>query len=84
MSYCMSNDATLIHLHLAVNLRGKYINSTPYINNAVSVIAVPPIPASTFKKESLGELVLYPESRPDDRMPAGRSEAGYWIELPAG
>jgi hypothetical protein len=28
------------------------------------------------------ELLLYPESRSDDRMPAGRSEAGYRKKVP--
>jgi hypothetical protein len=31
---------------------------------------------------SSGQVVLYPESRSDDRMPAGRSETGYRKKVP--
>ncbi|KAJ7734549.1 hypothetical protein DFH07DRAFT_928433 [Mycena maculata] len=59
-----SNDATPIHIHFPVNLREKSVFhgestlGTPYINNAVSSIAVPPIPANTFREESVGALAL--------------------------
>ncbi|KAJ7432208.1 hypothetical protein B0H11DRAFT_1760867 [Mycena galericulata] len=58
------NDTTPIHIHLPVNLRGKpvfpgaSILATPYINNAISMIALPPVPANVFRKESLGSIAL--------------------------
>ncbi|KAJ7449108.1 hypothetical protein B0H11DRAFT_1743793 [Mycena galericulata] len=57
-------DTTPIHIHFPVNLREKPIFPgattlcTPYINNAISRIAIPPIPANAFGKESLDELAL--------------------------
>ncbi|KAJ7735811.1 hypothetical protein B0H16DRAFT_128753 [Mycena metata] len=63
-SYRSPSDTTPIHIHLAVNLRGKPIfpgDSTlagPYIHNAVSAIPIPAIPVNAFQKESLGEIAL--------------------------
>ncbi|KAJ7086245.1 hypothetical protein C8R44DRAFT_893702 [Mycena epipterygia] len=57
-------DSTPIHVHISVDLRDKRVFpgastiSTPYINNAVLMIAVPPIPANTFRTESLTNLAL--------------------------
>ncbi|KAJ7158348.1 hypothetical protein C8R43DRAFT_921248 [Mycena crocata] len=58
------HDTTPIHLHLPANLRGKHIFpgesdiGTPYINNTISGIHVPPIPVNAFQTESLGELAV--------------------------
>ncbi|KAJ6557927.1 hypothetical protein B0H19DRAFT_1070521 [Mycena capillaripes] len=57
-------DATPVHIHLPVDLRGKPIFpgdstiATPYINNAIASIAIPPIPVNAFQTESLGEIAL--------------------------
>ncbi|KAJ7223684.1 hypothetical protein B0H12DRAFT_1268656 [Mycena haematopus] len=57
-------DATPIHIHLPINLRDTPIFAgdskivTPYINNAVSAIPIPPIPAMAFHTESLDEIAL--------------------------
>ncbi|KAJ6614589.1 hypothetical protein B0H10DRAFT_1803124 [Mycena sp. CBHHK59/15] len=58
------NDTTPIHIHIPTDLRktpifhGGSTLSTPYINNAVSTIPVPPVPVNTFRKETLGEIAL--------------------------
>jgi hypothetical protein len=58
------NDTTPIHIHMPVDLREKSVFpgestiSTPYIHNAVSAIAIPPIPVNAFQSMSLGELAL--------------------------
>ncbi|KAJ7032024.1 hypothetical protein C8F04DRAFT_1040926 [Mycena alexandri] len=63
-SHRRPSDTTPIHIHLAVNLRGKPIfpgDSTltgPYIHNAVSSIPIPAIPVNAFRKQSLGEIAL--------------------------
>ncbi|KAJ6453693.1 hypothetical protein C8R45DRAFT_846966 [Mycena sanguinolenta] len=57
-------DDTPIHVHFLKNLRGLPIFAKdeplkdPYIHNAISTIAVPPIPVSAFQTESLGMLAL--------------------------
>ncbi|KAF8162476.1 hypothetical protein K438DRAFT_1858665 [Mycena galopus ATCC 62051] len=57
-------DTTPIHIHLPINLRDTHIFPgdtnipTPYLNNAVSSIAIPPISVNDFQTESLGELAL--------------------------
>ncbi|KAJ6497314.1 hypothetical protein C8R45DRAFT_823157 [Mycena sanguinolenta] len=57
-------DQTPIHLHVFKDLRELplFANDAPllepYIHNAISTIAVGPIPASAFQTESLGQLAL--------------------------
>ncbi|KAF7352179.1 hypothetical protein MVEN_01181100 [Mycena venus] len=57
-------DHTPVHLHFASSLRSRSVFAQdaplahPYINNAVSYLAIPPIPLSAFLTESLGELAL--------------------------
>ncbi|KAF8169589.1 hypothetical protein K438DRAFT_1983193 [Mycena galopus ATCC 62051] len=57
-------DHTPIHLHIYRDLRSLPIFAhdaplvKPYIHNTVSTIPVPPIPASVFQTESLGELAF--------------------------
>ncbi|KAJ6494388.1 hypothetical protein C8R45DRAFT_824603 [Mycena sanguinolenta] len=57
-------DHTPIHVHVVKNLRGLPIFANdeplkePYIHNAISAIALPPIPASDLQTESLGMLAL--------------------------
>ncbi|KAJ7734554.1 hypothetical protein DFH07DRAFT_928442 [Mycena maculata] len=63
--YRASDDTTPIHIHVPVNLRAKSVFpsestlATPYINNAVSGIPVPPVPVNAFRRESLGTLSLH-------------------------
>ncbi|KAJ6465768.1 hypothetical protein C8R45DRAFT_839726 [Mycena sanguinolenta] len=63
-SYRAPTDHTPVHLHFASSLRTRSVFTQdpplayPYINNAVSYLAVPPIPVNAFVKESLGELAL--------------------------
>ncbi|KAJ7185825.1 hypothetical protein C8R46DRAFT_880912 [Mycena filopes] len=58
------SDTTPIHVHLPVDLRSKNIFhgdaplKSPYIHNAVSNIAIPPIPAHALRTASLGSLAL--------------------------
>ncbi|KAJ6453692.1 hypothetical protein C8R45DRAFT_1192479 [Mycena sanguinolenta] len=55
---------TPIHVHFLKNLRGLPIFAKdeplkdPYIHNAISTMALPPIPVSAFQTESLGMLAL--------------------------
>ncbi|KAJ7197768.1 hypothetical protein GGX14DRAFT_667550 [Mycena pura] len=70
-SYTHRTDATPLHIHLPVNLRDMSIFpvacgtnelapiSTPYINNAVLSIAIPPLPANTLRNMSLRDLTLH-------------------------
>ncbi|KAJ7185821.1 hypothetical protein C8R46DRAFT_982622 [Mycena filopes] len=64
-SHRSPSDTTPVHLHLPVDLRPKRIFpgdaplTAPYIHNAVSMIAIPPIPANTLRTESLGSLALH-------------------------
>ncbi|KAJ7689561.1 hypothetical protein B0H17DRAFT_1202202 [Mycena rosella] len=57
-------DETPIHVHIPVNLRpmgifpGKSTLTHPYINNTSSTIPLPPLAASAFQTEPLGELAL--------------------------
>ncbi|KAK7044864.1 hypothetical protein R3P38DRAFT_2766426 [Favolaschia claudopus] len=59
-----TGDSTLVHIHMPINLRekrifpGDSIMGTPYINNSVAAIAIPPIPIRAFQTASLGELAL--------------------------
>ncbi|KAJ7487258.1 hypothetical protein B0H11DRAFT_1114982 [Mycena galericulata] len=59
-----SGDTTPIHIHFPVNLRDKPVFpggstiATPFINNAIMSVAIPPIPANAFGTESLGEIAL--------------------------
>ncbi|KAJ6465781.1 hypothetical protein C8R45DRAFT_492299 [Mycena sanguinolenta] len=63
-SYRAPTDHTPVHLHFASSLRSRSVFAQdaplahPYINNAVSYLAVPPIPLSAFLTEPLGELAL--------------------------
>ncbi|KAJ6465811.1 hypothetical protein C8R45DRAFT_1173476 [Mycena sanguinolenta] len=62
--YRAPTDHTPVHLHFASSLRSRSVFAQdgplahPYINNAVSYLAVPPIPINAFVNESLGELAL--------------------------
>ncbi|KAF8176242.1 hypothetical protein K438DRAFT_1727497 [Mycena galopus ATCC 62051] len=66
LAWCLRkvDDTTPIHIHLPINLRdtpiflGDTNILTPYLNNAVSYIAIPPISVNEFQTESLGELAL--------------------------
>ncbi|KAJ7930489.1 hypothetical protein B0H13DRAFT_1595168 [Mycena leptocephala] len=70
-SYTHRTDATPLHIHLPVNLRDMSIFPgadgtnelapipTPYINNAVVSIAIPPLPANTLRNMSLRHLALH-------------------------
>ncbi|KAJ7436736.1 hypothetical protein FB451DRAFT_1153007 [Mycena latifolia] len=58
------NDKTPIYIHFPVDLRDHHVFpggsslSAPYINNALLMISVPPIPANAFRTISLAELAL--------------------------
>ncbi|KAF7360166.1 hypothetical protein MVEN_00745100 [Mycena venus] len=57
-------DTTPIHIHLPINLRDKHIFpggstiGTPYINNAVDAISLPPVSVTDLQTESLGDTAL--------------------------
>ncbi|KAJ7086234.1 hypothetical protein C8R44DRAFT_752642 [Mycena epipterygia] len=57
------DDTTPIHIHLPVDIRDKPIFhgtstlDTPYINNVVLTLALPPIPANAFRTESLANRI---------------------------
>ncbi|KAF7369771.1 hypothetical protein MVEN_00309200 [Mycena venus] len=63
-SHRAPTDHTPIHLHIVTDVRGKPIFADdallahPYIHNAVMTIAVPPLPVSAFRTESIGALAL--------------------------
>ncbi|KAJ7908100.1 hypothetical protein B0H13DRAFT_2273487 [Mycena leptocephala] len=70
-SYAHRTDATPLHMFLSVNLRDMSIfpgaartdelapMSTPFINNAVLSIPIPPLPANTLRNMSLRTLALH-------------------------
>ncbi|KAJ7612687.1 hypothetical protein FB45DRAFT_759814 [Roridomyces roridus] len=59
------NDRTPFHLYFPVNIRekplflGQSTLETPYINNAVAWLAIPPLPVKAFHEKSLTELALH-------------------------
>ncbi|KAJ7634552.1 hypothetical protein FB45DRAFT_1056565 [Roridomyces roridus] len=59
------NDRSPFHLYIAANIRdtpvflGQSTLETPYINNAIAAIRVPPLPVKAFHKKSLTELALH-------------------------
>ncbi|KAJ6603208.1 hypothetical protein DFH09DRAFT_1301030 [Mycena vulgaris] len=63
-SHRRSGDSTPIHIYLAIDLRDKPVFpgastiGSPYINNAVMLIQLAPIPANAFRAKSLAELAL--------------------------
>ncbi|KAJ7331408.1 hypothetical protein DFH08DRAFT_1083911 [Mycena albidolilacea] len=69
-SYAHRTDATPLHIHLSVNLREMRIFpgapgtnelapiSTPFINNAVLSISMPPLTVNTLRDMSLRDLAL--------------------------
>nr|GAT48154.1 predicted protein [Mycena chlorophos] len=70
ISYSHRTDETPLHIHVPINLREMPIFSspdsnsltelrTPYINNAVASVAVPPIPISSLGTDPLWGIALH-------------------------